>query len=527
MKKIFILCCIAGLFSACSHFLEEYSQDLAKVKSLSDLDEVLLGKGYMPVGRFEVQDGTASPVNAFFQATHHMSDELAFNRQMCFFAPGEIQAQMYGWYTWQQQVGLSYEGSARTAENRDWKQAYSCINICNMVLASVDELSARNKTEELQKIRIRGEAHFLRALYYFTLANLYGQPYCAKNLATPAVPLKLTEYVEDKNYVVNTVEEVYAQVLADLDEAEACLKDNEVKNHPYRADITAVYLLKSRMYLYMQNWKKALEYANKVLERRNGLLDLNAYAATGEMFSKASPEMIFCMGGYALAGYVYYHREEGENYPTYLVSDDLSSAFTEGDNDWRTQYYIMKEPIGGMYTYYVYTDAWVMNKVKGWEAGYKESSDHFMFRTAEAYLNAAEAAAYSGDEATARTMLKTLRDNRLKESGAVTESGEDLVKLIRRERQCELCFEGHRWFDLRRYTVCEKFPWSKEITHQYIKYTTGSNFMLQPFEIVTCKLEEFDGAYTLSLPKEVLDFQNTLESHQRPVRNKVVEPVGN
>lgn len=187
----------------------------------------------------------------------------------------------------------------------------------------------------------------------------------------------------------------------------------------------------------------------------------------------------------------------------------------------------MKEQIGGMYTDYIYTDAWVMNKVKGWEAGYKESSDHFMFRTAEAYLNAAEAAAYSGDEATARTMLKTLRDNRLKTSGEVTEAGEDLIKLIRRERQCELCFEGHRWFDLRRYTVCEKFPWSKEITHQYIKYVTDWLWMMSPAEMVTCKLEEYDKAYTLSLPKEVLDFQNTLESHQRPVRNKVVESLGN
>ena len=48
MKRILIICCIAGLFSACSDFLKEYSQDLAKVESFSDLDEVLLGKGYLP-----------------------------------------------------------------------------------------------------------------------------------------------------------------------------------------------------------------------------------------------------------------------------------------------------------------------------------------------------------------------------------------------------------------------------------------------------------------------------------------------
>lgn len=167
--------------------------------------------------------------------------------------------------------------------------------------------------------------------------------------------------------------------------------------------------------------------------------------------------------------------------------------------------------------------------MKGWETGYKEASDHFMFRTAEAYLNAAEAAACSGDETTARRMLKTLRDHRLKESREITEGGQELVELIRRERQCELCFEGHRWFDLRRYTVCEKFPYSKRITHQYIKYVYVSYLppISNPTEMTTYVLEENDAAYTLSLPKEVLDFQNTLETNQRPPRSGNTVSVGN
>ena len=37
-------------------------------------------------------------------------------------------------------------------------------------------------------------------------------------------------------------------------------------------------------------------------------------------------------------------------------------------------------------------------------------------------------------------------------------------------------------------------------------------------------LEENDEAYTLSLPKEVIDFQNTLQSNRRPARpGKLVE----
>ncbi len=264
------------------------------------------------------------------------------------------------------------------------------------------------------------------------------------------------------------------------------------------------------------------------MTKRNELQDLNTYTSTGELWTKTSPEMIFSMGGYSLA-YIYCDKSEDGKYPAYTISEDLVSAFTEGDNDWRTTYYILKESIGGLLTNNIYTDAWVFNKVQGWELGYKDASDHFMFRTAEAYLNGAEAAAYAGDETTARQLLKTLRDKRLKESPEITESGEKLVELIRQERQCELCFEGHRWYDLRRYTVCEKFPYSKKITHRYIKYVKEGFYPVtsRPVEMKDYVLEENDAAYTLSLPKEVLDFQNTLPSHQRLPRPGILVLVEN
>lgn len=520
MKKIFILFCTVCILGACSDFLQEYSQDLAKVESLSDLDEILLGKGYLPVGRFDYTDyGSIMPVSISFQAAHYMSDELTMYKASGTGDNFGLRSQMFGWYTWQQSVGLLYEGNSRNRENTDWERAYQCINICNMVLVSANELPANNAVQQLQKNRIQGEAHFLRALYYFTLGNLYGQPYCAQTLATPGVPLKLSEYVEDKDYVTNTVEEVYAQVVADLDKADVYLTDNEVKNHPYRADIVAVWLLKSRVYLYMQHWTKALEYAKKVLERKNELLDLNTHTFGKDVLSKTSPETIFSMGGHVIANSTYNYKAAGYgNYPVYTISNTLKEAFSEGENDWRTMYYIMEDEMGGPYTDYIYTREWVLNKVKGWEFGPKETSDNFLFRTAEAYLNAAEAAAYLEDEATARTMLQALRDKRLKESRKLTESGKELVDLIRRERQCELCLESHRWFDLRRYMVCEKFPESKKITHHYTKFSSDWMSLGKPIETKEYVLEENDAAYTLSLPKEVLDFQNTLQSNQRPPR---------
>ena len=132
MRKLLIICCLVGLFGGCSsNFLKEYSQDLAKVGSLDDLDEVLAGSGYLPTAKLNEND--------FFKVSHFMSDELDIYKATNGGDKG-IRMPMFGWHTWQQDVGLPFEGSARTPENKDWQQAYTCINICNMVLASADDL---------------------------------------------------------------------------------------------------------------------------------------------------------------------------------------------------------------------------------------------------------------------------------------------------------------------------------------------------------------------------------------------------
>ncbi len=47
MKNI-IYIAILILFTGCGNFLDEYSQDLVVPKTVSDLNEVLLGNGYVP-----------------------------------------------------------------------------------------------------------------------------------------------------------------------------------------------------------------------------------------------------------------------------------------------------------------------------------------------------------------------------------------------------------------------------------------------------------------------------------------------
>ena len=47
MKKILLIIMGCTLLGACGDFLEEYSQELVYARSCEDLDEILIGNGYM------------------------------------------------------------------------------------------------------------------------------------------------------------------------------------------------------------------------------------------------------------------------------------------------------------------------------------------------------------------------------------------------------------------------------------------------------------------------------------------------
>src|SRR5699024_11034563 len=98
------------------------------------------------------------------------------------------------------------------------------------------------------------------------------------------------------------------------------------------------------------------------------------------------------------------------------------------------------------------------------------ASSEFLLRLPEVLLNKAEALAILGRDVEAMAVLEELRVKRIvaaeyKELDA--RSGKKLIELIRDERRRELCGEGHRWFDLRRYAVHPKYPSTKEIVHDH------------------------------------------------------------
>ena len=532
MKKvIYQLFSMLGLLAAtasCGSFLEDYSQDVDYIRSWKDLDELLIGDCYLSA---QGTDGFYYHPN-YAQFLHLIADEVeenncAYNGSSADFDhhPAE-----FGYYTWQQRVGINENYTGFATENTTWTKIYKCINIANNVLFSIYKVP-QNKDAEIEgAAKVTGEAHFLRAYYYFFLVNLYGKPYNPSTASTDlGVPLKTNAEVIDIKYTRNTVQETYDLILSDLQAAEEAFgKVKAEKKSIYRADLTAVYLLLSRVHLYMQNWQKAAEYAQKVISRHSRLVDLNTN--TDKFMLKSNAENIFSMGGDDLPvmfKYMYQGlRVSKSQYDIYTNNDLRRSQWLWKSGKFQgltmrevtRTYNQLPEKTEPRYYWYAYSE--------GLRGYIPEVSSIFWMRSAEAYLNLAEAEAYQGNEDAARSAVNKLRAARIKKDAAglnITSNGSQLIKDIRLERRKELMLQGHRWFDLRRYRVCSVEPEKISITHDYTIYAERGRAEVK--ETHRFVLTEDDASWTLPIPNEVLEYNTDMQNNGNQWREYTVVPT--
>ncbi len=519
---------LAALALNSCNFLDEYSQDQAYVNTWEDLNELLIGGCYVPVNATaEWQDKSN-----YGQFIHLLADELD-ERNVTTTGHKLFDGKYYtfGDYTWQARSGLqeTYAGDYFT-ENQTWTGMYKCINVANNILKSSEGLVQDTPEEVAGYHKVRGEAYFTRAFLYFWLTNAYGQPYNPSTASTElGVPLKTSEEVLDTKYSRNTVQECYDLIVSDLLAAESELTQyGEKQASIYRADSTAAQLLLSRVYLYMQNWPKAEEYARKVIASHPELQNLNSNSE--RFMQKTNPENIFSMGGTDLPCLVY------DAARAYKVSKSLYRSYSDNDLRKKNWYYVYSSFFGCIklpdcpayagqfttkdkdYSYYC----------SYYYAGTKISiSSLFWLRSSEAYFNLAEALAYQGKD---EESLKTLNMQRAaryvpgSQELSKTYTNEELVNEIRTERFKEFSLEGHRWFDLRRYRVCEKYPSKISLTHNYTYYTERNDDVMTETHVFT--LTEDDPSWTCPIPQEVIDFNTGMPNNGNVYREySVIDPV--
>lgn len=149
-----------------------------------------------------------------------------------------------------------------------WKVLYQGIYRANLVLAKVDN----PELDETRRNRIKGQALFLRAYYYYLLASNFGD-----------VPLLLTESpdIDNVNVPRSPVREVYDLIVRDMTEAEALVEEAVNLNGGGRVSRSAVQGILARVHLTMagyplndrSQYAEALKWARKVKD--SGMHALN------------------------------------------------------------------------------------------------------------------------------------------------------------------------------------------------------------------------------------------------------------
>lgn len=495
--------------SACSDFLEPKSQSEYVPKDANALQEMLVGSAYP-------QHKSGNHLLGFLS---FLDDDVQFHKTDYQFdsnTMGYTEAKK-AVFTWQPDMFFTMEKNSPVVYNI-WEGYYKFILGANAALDYIGDV----KGTDAEKNYVIAQALGLRAFYYFMLVNHFGAPYNYDKQAL-GVPLKLTSNLlpEDELLVPrNSVEEVYNQIIEDLNESERLFLtlSKEAQYTPdYLVSLPMIQLLKSRVFLYMENWEEAAKYADKVItEWAFTLLNLNNLppaSATEPYYnftSLKSPEVIWLYGNIAdLTKFnnetVSYEEEDpfwgNTTYyrKAFIASDNLMESFEEGDL--RKEKYIAKEYNRESYNFFP-NEYSSFGKYRLSAMGEPSSSENFAlsFRLSEAYLNLAEACAHNNEGQRALSTIRTLMENRYEPEKLNVPNGltgEALINFIKSERRKELCFEGQRWFDLRRYGM-------PPIIHQW--------------EGQAYTLKQNDPSYTLPIPDEVLVKNKRLE--QNPLAPK-------
>lgn len=363
-----------------------------------------------------------------------------------------------------------------TTASFGWRRYYHAIYIANYIIENQNKITEATQDEISQLV---GEAYMMRAYCHFLLVNLYADAYTHCNPATTrGIPLSLEANVNNV-LTCSSVEQVYQQVIADIKEAKNLLKVAAWdEGYTYRFNQISADALLARVYLYKGDWQDALAEAKVVMEKHGDLEDLTDSKVLPNYYK--SVESIVALEQVMTSGYV----------KIGVPSKALVDSYRTGDK--RKALYF-KAQTASVYSLIKYGD---------------KSNDGYRctFRSAEAYLIAAEAAAQNAadnaaaDDANlveARTYLKALMAKRYAAAKYNQYAAEldtmqkaDLLKAIYSERTCELAFEGHRWFDLRR------------TTRPQLSKTYGENSYV---------LEANDSRYTLRFPIEAVEANPNIE----------------
>ena len=407
MKKIqyILLTAISLSTVSCSDFLDQkpdnYISDAAVIQSLSSAKAALTG------------------------AYHDLASSSYYGGQY-FDAGVNLAADNVTW-TGSLNYYYDFDTHQYSAENQllsyAWYAIYATVNQTNQV---IDKVTVLNDGSESERRRIIAEATVIRSLAFFDLARTWGNIPVVKQATSSPTQFDGVKQTKAKDVYRLVVDDVLA-IYNDLSE----LSD---RVHVTRSAADAFL---ARVYLYLEQWDKAEQYASKVIDNGNYALG----TIQDLIDNKETAESIWELA---------YSSSFTNQQSTYWRSPDQGGRHEWGPSKELVQ--LLADPtVGGdrKAFYQDFSSAQVPDYFVG--TLYHRSTlddDVIIFRLAEQYLIRAEARANQQNVSGALSDLNIIRRRANISEIVDVASTQELLNLIADERRVELALEPHRWFDL-------------------------------------------------------------------------------
>jgi hypothetical protein len=364
-----------------------------------------------------------------------------------------------------------------------WNAYYSAIASINVALAGFPTIPTSGAADVAAINQYTGDAYLARAYYYHKLVLRWAKPYETASAATdPGVPLVIKFNLTDLPARA-TVAAVYAQIIADITQAETLLANvpgGTTGTTTNYFNIDAARALEARVRLCMHDNAGAYTAANSLIT--SGKYPLINTAAGMSTYWKNDGVQESITQLYvnnttetpqSMASWI--NPKSATNYdPLYVPSQWVIDMYSATDIR-KPAYFSTAYPVIIQGT--PYPGVSIVGKYQGNPVLFTGALTNALqapkvFRIGEMYLIAAEAAENIPNEPNALAALNALKVAR-GETPSVT-TGAALVQDIRDERLRELNFEGFRLDDLKRWHLgfTRHAPQNNNLCQQGATYTT-------------------------------------------------------
>jgi starch-binding outer membrane protein, SusD/RagB family len=429
LKRIIILGCLTIFVFGC----KESFLDLAPVsnsnaknfyKTKADF-ELAINSAYATLYKFFAPEGGPS----------YCAEQMSDNATM--YNVAGIQADRWAF----KDYSLN---PSNTEVYRLWQEDYNALFNVNIVLDKIEGADL----DETYKEQVRAQMKFLRGLYYYYMAQMWGE-----------LPIVTSPVSAAESYGImrSPVADVYKLVVDDLSYAADKLPLASAITVPGKASKGAAQSLLGKVYLVLGDKASAASILKKVYDSKEYSL-LPSYASLWVVTNKNTKESVF---------EIQYKGGAGNPYSSYWTSfspteNSVLTLYGGGMNQVTNDLYTEFEPNdprrnasidtgytskSGVFVAIKFPKKWV-DKTAVVVGGKESSSNNFMVtRYADVLLLLSEA---TNDTTYINLVRRRAGMPGYNTPGYPSAKYSTIELAIEHERRVELALEFHRWFDLKR-----------------------------------------------------------------------------